>query len=231
MVRKNKALLSSNQILSLLLIIVTAVLITVAGFRYKQDFFPILPLYISLFVGMMTAHANRYGKLIGGLNCLLYTVVNITYGLYGAAAESLLVSCPMQLIAFFRWNRNAYKHSTTFRRMRMKQRILTGVALLLSVPIVFFMLSSAGSSYRLLDSITTPVSILTSILAIFSYVEFSWLMLITGFLSPVLDIVMMPEHPERITYLIYAIYSLICIVRQFFTVRKLYAEQAKGVSQ
>ena len=37
----------------------------------------------------------------------------------------------------------------------------------------------------------------------------------------------MQDYPAQITYLIYSFYSLICIGRQFFSVRKLFAEQKK----
>lgn len=44
-------------------------------------------------------------------------------------------------------------------------------------------------------------------------------------LQIVLYTVMFGEHPEQSTYLIYTVYSLICIVKSVFGVRRLYREQ------
>ena len=81
-----KQTLFNKENLPLLCMIgVTAVLITVTGILFHQSPLRILPLYISLFVGMLQAQANRYASLLGGLNSLLYMLVNIYLGLYASA--------------------------------------------------------------------------------------------------------------------------------------------------
>ena len=214
---------------SLVLILITAILITWMGIVRQQPLFRILPLYVSLFIGMLQAKANRYSCLLGGINSVLYAVVYFSFGLYASAGYALLVSFPFQIATFLRWSKHAYKHSTEFRRMTIPQILLSLIAFLACFAILYWTMTLAGSSYRLLDNATTLIGIATSILTLFSFREYTYLMLGSGILNMVLNFTMMKEHPEQITYLIFSIYSFICILRQFFAVRRLYKEQKKGV--
>ena len=56
--------------LSTSLILTAAVGITVAAVSVRQPALTVLPLYISLFVGMLSAGANRYANVIGAANGL-----------------------------------------------------------------------------------------------------------------------------------------------------------------
>ena len=214
-----------GDLLSIFLISITAVLITWTGIVYKQDVFRIVPLYVSLVVGLLQARANRYACLIGSLNSILYAVVYFSFDLYASAAYALLASFPIQLITFLRWRKRAYKHSTEFRRLSGKQWAILGGLFVVSFAALYAITTLAGSGYRLLDNSVTLFGIVISILTMLSFREYSWLMLISGSLTIALDATMMADHPAQITYLIFACYSMICIVRQFFSVRGLYREQ------
>ena len=89
----------------LCLMAVTAVLITVTGIIFRQSFIRILPLYVSLLVGLLQSRANRYASLLGGLNSILYTLVYIYLGLYASAGYALLFSFPLQIVTFILWSR------------------------------------------------------------------------------------------------------------------------------
>ena len=210
---------------SFTLITIAAILITWTGIAFKQNVFRILPLYISLIIGMLQAKANRYANLIGSINCLIYTAVYLGFGLYATAASTLLISCPMQLITFIRWNKRAYKHSTEFRSLNGKQWLILAATFVTSFLVLLAVLTATGSSYRLVDNGYTLVGIFVSILTMLSFREYTWFMIGTGILSVALDLTLMQDYPAQITYLIYSFYSLICIGRQFFSVRKLFAEQ------
>lgn len=93
----------SKRLVFLVPIFATAALITAAGLYFHQDFFRILPLYVSLFVLIFSAKVNRYAFLIGGLNSILYAAVYFAYGLYGMAVYALVFSFPIQMLSFFRW--------------------------------------------------------------------------------------------------------------------------------
>lgn len=214
-----------QNIVRSIFMLVTAILITVTGILYGQSFLRILPLYISLFVGALQSRANRYASLLGGVNSILYAVVYWLLGLYASAGYALFFSFPVQVATFIRWQRHKYGTSTEFRRMSGKLRLLVVGAFLLSFLGMGFVLRLAGSSYQLLDNLTSLLGILISILTMFAYIEYTWLMLPSGVISICLHLATMVDHPAQITYLIFSLYSLICVTQQFFRVRRLYAEQ------
>lgn len=206
-------------------IAVMAILITGAGIYFHQNFFRILPLYVSLFVMILQANVSRYAYLLGGLNSILYSVIYFVYGLYGIAAQALLFSFPMQIITFFRWKKNADKNSVIFRKMNGKQLALTAAAYAAAWVALFFILRRAGSDYAVLDNTVTLVGVFTSVLTALAYIEYTWLMVPAGILNIILYIQVIPDNPEQTTYLIYSVYSLICVTVQFFKARKLWKEQ------
>jgi len=216
---------NKDNMLSLILIAVTGVAIAVTGVIFDQAFYRILPLFISLIVGMFQSSANRYASLIGGVNSILYTFTYIYLGLYALAAYAFLFSFPIQILTFIRWSKNSYKNSTQFRSLTAKQRTLVGVGMVVSFIILAVILHFLNSSYQFLDNLTTLVGILISFLTMFAFIEYTWLMLPSGILSIILNIATMQDHPEQITYLIFSIYSFICVSRGFVRVRKLYREQ------
>ena len=65
----------SKRLVFLVPVFATAALITAAGLYFHQDFFRILPLYVSLFVLIFSAKVNRYAFLIGGLICAIGEVI------------------------------------------------------------------------------------------------------------------------------------------------------------
>ena len=203
----------------------TAVLITVTGVIFHQSVIRILPLYISLVIGLLQSRANRFAPLLGGFNSLLYMIVYLYLGLYASAFYALLFSCPVQLMTFVRWSKNSYKESTQFRSMTWGQRIAVLGGYGAAVAMLCLILNTLGSDYSLLDSLSSLLGILVSILTMLAFVEYTWLMLPSAVIGICLDISVMQAHPEQITYVIYAFYSLICVTIGFFRVRRLYAEQ------
>ena len=210
-----------------ILLSVTALAISIAGIITRQEPLRIIPLYVSLVVGLLQSRASRYASLIGGINATVYALVYYLFGLYASAASALLISSPIQILTFIRWSKHPYKHSTYFRRLSLGGAIFGASIFLAAFALLYAVLSAFGSSYRVLDLTVSLISIFTSVLTLLSFVEYSYTMLLTGVFSILLDVTMMREHPAQITFLIYSIYSMICIIRQFLTVNKLYSEQRK----
>lgn len=209
----------------LILLAVTGILITVTGILFRQAFLRILPLYISLFVMLLNSRVSRFGPLVGGINSLLYAVVYLHYGLYASAAYAVLVSCPFQIVTFIRWSKHPYENSTVFRRMTWKQRGVTALAFAAAWLVVCFILQRLSSNYMLLDTTTSLLGVLISLLTIFAYVEYTVLSIPSILVSICLYATMMRDTPEQITYLIYTIYAGICTLRAFFSARALYKKQ------
>ena len=92
-----------------------------------------------------------------------------------------------------------------------------------------FVLKAAGSSHQLLDNLSSLMGILITLLTMFAFVEYTWLMLPSGLLNIALNIATMQTNPGQITYVVFSVYSMICVTIQFFCVRRLYAEQQRKV--
>ena len=221
---KNNSL-SKKDIFIFIFMGCTAVLITAAGIYFHQSFLRILPLYISLIIGMLQSRVNRYANLLGSINSLLYGAVYIYYNLYGSAFSALLFSFPIQLLTFIRWNKNKWEHSTVLRKLNKKQRILTLAGFAVALIAMWIILPLIGSQYVFLDSVTNLLGILIYFLTMFAFVEYTFLMVINGVIGTALYITMLGDTPEMTTYLIYSVYSFICIVFAFFQAKKLYNSQ------
>lgn len=226
----NKEFLKKN-LPSFILIVCTAILITVTGILFNQSFFRILPLYISLFVANLQSRVNRYGSLLGSINSLIYAGVYVYYGLYASVLSALLVSFPIQLLTFIRWNRNKWEQSTVLRRMKPKYMalLLTGFAVLLVA--MWFILPKLGAQYVFLDSTVTALGTLTSFLTMFAFVEYTFFMVVNCFLNLILYIQMVPDSPDTITYLVFGIYSFICAIIGAVSATKLYKSQQKNLAE
>ena len=221
-------LLTKDNLPRLCLMAVTAILITVTGILFHQSFIRILPLYVSLVVGVLQSRANRYASLLGGMNSILYALVYVYLGLYASAGYAILFSFPLQIMTFILWSRRKQGESTKFRKMSWGCRILVLIGYLTCFAILRMVLQAAGSSHQLLDNMTSLTGILISVLTMFAFVEYTWLMLPSGMLSIVLNFATMQTNPEQITYVIFSFYSITCVTIQFFRVRKLYAEQNRN---
>ncbi|MBR3835358.1 MAG: nicotinamide mononucleotide transporter [Clostridia bacterium] len=203
----------------------TGVLITATGIYFNQSFLRILPLYNSLVIASLQSRVNRYSNLLGSINSLLYTAVYVYYNLYASALSALLFSFPMQMITFIRWNKNKWKQSTVLRKMSWKHRAIVTVGYFAVLGAMWALLPLIGAEYVFLDSATTLLGILVLFLTMFAFVEYTFCMIINGILSIGLYIAMLGDSPETVPFLIFSVYSFICIVFAFFEAKRLYANQ------
>jgi len=208
-----------------ILMLITAVLITVSSVLVNQSFLRVLPLYVSLIIALLQSRANRLAPLLGGINSLLYAVVYFHYNLLAMAVYAIVISCPIQLLTFVRWTKHSYADSTQFRRLSVRGRVLVTAMFAGAWLILCGVLWLFDSSYMLFDNTITLLGILISILTMLAYIEYAWLMLPSGIISILLYVVMLPDSPEQLPYLIFSVYSMICVVRGFFRVLRLYDEQ------
>lgn len=209
----------------LCMILVTGILITVTGIYFGQSFLRILPLYVSLFIMFLQTRVNRYAYLLGGLNSLLYAYVYWYYGLYASVAYAVLVSCPFQIATFILWSRRPWGNATVFKKMTKKQLIIVGTAFVTVWLVLQVVLKALGGNYQILDSTTSLLGILASILVMLAYVEHTYLSFPSGIIGLFLYATMLKESPEQITYLIYQIYAFTCTTITFFKTRKVYNQQ------
>ena len=136
-----------------------------------------------------------------------------------------LVYFPFQLFTFILWSRRSYKQTTLLRRMTWNQRIWTTVTCAVAWFGTFIALRLANSNYQLLDSTMTIASLLISILILFAFVEYTWLMIPLGVLGVYTNTIVMMDSLDRMPFLVFSVFSLYCQFLAFFQARRLFAEQ------
>ena len=141
----------NSTVLSLVLLVVTAVCITASGILYKQPLLHILPLYISLVISLLQARVNRVAYLIGAGNAILYAIVYWHFRLYASAVYAILFSFTIQLATYFLWSRRPSGNATIFRALKPRQRIGMVLVFIAVWAALYAILSASGSAYRFFD--------------------------------------------------------------------------------
>lgn len=223
--RKITEYIKSNPLI--ILLVFTAILITTAMLKYKQPFIRVMPLYISLVINFLTSKINRFSPLIGGINSILYAGIYFFYKLYGSALHAVLISSTTQFITFIRWSKHPYGNSTVLKKMTKKQVILTIFSIIVSLCVLCPLLSLTDTPQSVLDSAVTVISTFCSVLCMLSYAEYTKLMLLSSAMTLLLYISMVYQGDyEQVAYLIFSVYSLICITKSVFSAKKLLKEQS-----
>ena len=213
------------------IIVITGAAILTAGILCKQEFFLMIPLFISLFVMGFQSEANRIGPLCGAINSLIYTGAYIYMGVYASAASAFLFSFPVQLMTFFRWKKNAYKKTVVFRRMSDKMRIIGAAALIAVWAILAAVFYHLDYEYAVLDSISFILGFVVPVLTMLALVEYTYLWIVTAVITVLLSVQMVMNDYKETTYLIYSVYCFYCIIEAFINVRKFYREQQNELKE
>ena len=211
----------------IILIVATGIAIFVAGILCKQEFFLMIPLFVSLFVMSFQSEANRIGSLIGSINSLIYTAAYIYMGVYASAASAILFRFPIQLMTFIRWKKNPYKKTVIFKKMTTKMRIAWGAAFLVAWGIMAALFMQLGYKYAILDSGTFLFGFIIPVLTMLAYIEYTYLWIVQCIVGVFLNVQMVINDYKETTYLIYGIYALYCVIVAFINVQKFYKEQQK----
>ncbi len=211
-----------------IIIVITGIAILITGILCKQEFFLMIPLFISLFVMAFQSEANRIGPLMGSINSLLYAGCYIYMGVYLSAVQALLLSFPIQLITFFRWKKNAYKKTAVFKKMSAKTRIVFSVCVLALWATLAGVCYYLNYEYALLDSILFLLGVIVQVLTMLAFIEYTYLWIVQAVIGLFLNVQMVFVDPKETTYLIYGVYALYCVIGAFISVQKFYKEQQQG---
>ncbi len=210
------------------MVMVTAVLITGSGILFRQQWYRMVPLYISLYIMLLQTRANRYAFLLGGLNSILYAILDFSLQLYSAALYDFLFSFPLQIITFLNWRRHAYGKSTMMKRLTTKQRLL-GLAVCVAAWVVLELAMSstdASPAKRMMDNAASVLGIAATVASMLSLIEFPILQIMGSlFFSTPLRVLLVVENTAEITYLVFNVYSLICCFISARTMRAIYYRQ------
>ena len=207
------------------LVLITAILITVSAIVYKQAFFKTLPLYISLVVLFFKSDVRRIAPLIGSFNSILYAIVDFSYGLYGTALSDILISFTLQFITFILWTRRKDGKTTRLRKLRRGYLIgIIAAMIAIYIPCLYQNMK-LGASVAPLDTYCFVDSLVTPFLTMFAFIEYTYFSVIGCALTIVMNTLMLKESPDRLSYVIYSVYSTICCIVAVINVHKIYKRQ------
>lgn len=216
-----------GNIYKYVLICVTAVSIAVAAVLTGCPVYRVIPLFVSLFVMYLQTKASRFSFLLGGCNAAYYGVVYAALGLYGMGIYSILVACPIQIFTYIRWKKRMVANSTVLKSLTAKQRILCVVGFCVAWVALYFALSFFGSAYLILDNSVTLISVCANVASLMYLIEFPYIQCVSYVVNIALYIQMIRDDPGQWTFLIYAVYALICVVISAVYMQKLYNWQRK----
>lgn len=207
---------------------ITAIGITVSTVLCTPKYLMVLPLYVSLFISLLQTRINRYASLIGGINSILYFVVYMYSGIPATAFYALLFSCPLQIITFIRWTKNKRQSTTLLRKMTWKSRLLVALAFAVAWVAVFTVSTLVGSDFVIFDTTSSMLGILTTFITLFAFIEYTFLQLINCVATILLYINMIFSGKfEQAPFLIFSVFSLICICQSVINAKQIYKEQQR----
>ena len=145
--------------------------------------------------------------------------------IYASALYAILFSFPLQIITFVKWNKHKYKSSTVLKSLSVRAKIIIAVAFATCWTAVFISLLKSGTPYAVLDSTSSLLGILGVFLTMLAYKEYPYISLAGGVISIFLNVQVCLNDINRIPYLVFSIYSYICVIITFININKLYKEQ------
>lgn len=142
----------------------------------KEDLFMLVLTLSSSLNLVLGAKGKIIGLYFAIINSLLYAINCFSIPLYGEIMYNLLYSIPVSAIAIIMWKKNQSQGGEVkFRTMTLK--FATGVITLTVVGTFAYaeILTLMGGNFALMDSLTTVVSVIASMLYLLRYSE-QWLM-------------------------------------------------------
>ncbi len=212
--------------LDLFPIILTGLALIVLGIVFKQKFIKLLPTLVSLIVMLLSAHANRFTFILGGLNAIVYAIGYFMEGLYPSVVSALCISFPFQIASFILWSKNQTKtKQVRVQRLTAKGGILTAIASVAFWIICYFIYKQMGTTSLILDNTTFVLGILGTVLSMLRYIEYTFIGPISSFISIVMWIELSINNIANITYVIYTVYALYRQLQATCTWIRLYRSQ------
>lgn len=165
---------------------------TVAWMINKEGLFMLVLTLSSSLNLVLGAKGKVAGLYFAIINSLLYAINCFSIPLYGEIMYNLLYSIPVSATAIFMWKKNsASSGEVKFRTMTPRFAIGTIVVTIAGTLIYSRILEWMGGNFAFMDSLTTVVSVIASMLYLLRYSE-QWLMwVIVNALSIVMWIIVL----------------------------------------
>lgn len=185
---------------------------------------------LNLVLGAKGKVAGLYFAII---NSSLYAYNCFSIPLYGEIMYNLLYSIPVSIIAIILWKKNmADGGEVKFRTMTKKLLIIIVIATLISIVIYSEILKWMGGNYVFMDSLTTVVSVIASMLYLLRYSE-QWLMwVIVNALSIVMWIIVLASGDKTaLMIIIMKSINLLNSLYGYINWRKIAKRVSEGAAQ
>lgn len=213
-----------------ILLLITVIGVTISSILVKQSFLRVFPLYVSVFIMLLMSNVNRYAYLLGGINAISYGFIYLYYNIPGSAISAFLISFPLQIISFIRWSKTSWKSTTILKKMTGKVKILNAILLVLGWAIYYAVIRYLGSASSLLDSMASLLGMYITVLQVFKYSEYTYLMIPSILLTIGLYISLIANGViEQVPFLVYSCYSLLCVIRSVYKARSIMKEQEETI--
>ncbi len=158
---------------------------------------------------MFLSKRNFINFIVGFVSVLLYVVVSYQSKLYGEVIFYLAFDCPMSIISFVIWNKNK-DTKLTVQSKSLKWKDLLWITAVCAAGVVgyAFLLKAIGGRLVIIDSISTVVSVVATLLMCLRYRE-QWIMWVVVY---VVSIIMWALAGNLLMILM----SSYCLVSCFF---------------
>ena len=113
----------------------------------------------------------------------------------------------------------------------MKMRIISSLGFILVWAVVSVACVHFEYEYAILDSCLFLFGLVTPILTMLAYIEYTYLWIVQSVVGVFLNIQMVVNDYKETTYLIYGVYALYCVICAFINVHKFYKEQQETISK
>lgn len=149
---------------------------TIAWFIQKETVFMLAMTLSSSLNLVLGAKGKIAGLYFAIINSVLYAIYCFNVPLYGEIMYNLLYSIPVSIIAIITWRRNLSKGGEVkFRTMSIKRMVVTFGVTVIGVFLYMKILAWMGGGLPFMDSLTTVVSVVASLLYLLRYSE-QWAM-------------------------------------------------------
>lgn len=203
--------------------------ILVCSIIFKQDIIKTIPVCFSLVIVLINSRANRFGFLLGSINCCIYIVGYFMEGIYGSVASTAF-SAIMQMATFFSWKKRAYKQATEFKVLNKTNRLFLLIGLFVAWSIASFTLFSLGGTAVIYDGLLLILGLAIPIMQLFALIESIPLHLLNSLISCIMwiRIIFTKGDIANITYFISSIYGIYMSIRMAIKWVTLYKEQQQN---
>lgn len=149
---------------------------TVAWIIQREDIFMLIMTLTSSLNLVLGAKGKIAGLYFAIINSALYAINCLSIQLYGEVMYHLLYSIPVSTIAIFTWKKNMTEGGEVkFRTMTPKIMFMTILATIVGIFGYMKVLEWMGGNLPFMDSLTTVVSVIASLLYLLRYSE-QWAM-------------------------------------------------------